>query len=117
MVAAASGGVAAVLFLVYVIVIVVEIAAMWKVFEKADRPGWGAIVPFYNAYLLCEIVGFSGWMMLLLFIPFVNIVFALVLYFKLAAAFNKGVGFGVGLALLSFIFAPILGFGSSQYVG
>ena len=30
------------------------IASMWKVFTKAGRPGWAAIVPVYNAMLLEE---------------------------------------------------------------
>ena len=27
---------------------VLMIAAMWKVFTKAGKPGWAAIVPIYN---------------------------------------------------------------------
>jgi len=34
-----------------------------------------------------------------------------------AKAFGKGVGFGVGLALLGFTFLPILGFGDAEYQG
>jgi len=30
---------------------VVEIAAMWKVFEKAGQPGWACIIPIYNIYI------------------------------------------------------------------
>ena len=42
--------------LFYLALIVVIIVAMWKVFEKAGQPGWAAIVPFYNMYVLtCEI--------------------------------------------------------------
>jgi hypothetical protein len=36
---------------------------------------------------------------------------------RLAKSFAKGVGFGLGLVFLSFIFYPILGFGSAQYQG
>lgn len=28
--------------------IIVSIVAMWEVYSKAGRPGWAAIVPFYN---------------------------------------------------------------------
>ncbi len=34
-----------------------------------------------------------------------------------AKAFGKGAGFGVGLALLSFIFFPILGLGDAECQG
>ncbi|GAA3435391.1 hypothetical protein [Kutzneria kofuensis] len=52
-----SPAVAIILALVYVAVIVFEIAAYWKVFEKAGRPGWGAIIPIYNLYLLLKVAG------------------------------------------------------------
>jgi hypothetical protein len=50
-------------------------------------------------------------------IPFVNFIIAIILIIDLAKSFGKGVGFGIGLILLSLIFFPILGFGSAQYQG
>ena len=50
-------------------------------------------------------------------IPFVNFIIAIILLIDLAKSFGKGVGFGIGLILLSVIFFPILGFGSAQYQG
>jgi hypothetical protein len=29
----------------------------WKVFTKAGQPGWAALIPFYNAYMLTKIAG------------------------------------------------------------
>jgi hypothetical protein len=49
-------------------------------------------------------------------IPFVGIVFAFIAFIDLAKNFGKGTGFGVGLVLLSFIFFPILAFGSARYM-
>ena len=108
-----SGGVLFFNFLLAVFMIFV----LWKIFEKADKPGWAAIVPFYNTYTMVELSGFNGWMFLLLFIPFVNIVFAIILMIKLAENFGKGGGFAVGLILLSIIFLPILAFDDSIYQG
>ncbi|MFT5424724.1 MAG: hypothetical protein ACI89L_002522 [Phycisphaerales bacterium] len=114
----AAGGIAALLFLVvYLGIIVLIIAGMWKMFAKAGQPGWGAIVPIYNMYLLCKIAGRPGWWILLMFIPLVSIVVAIVLMLDLAKAFGKGVGFAIGLIFLGFIFIPILGFGSAEYQG
>lgn len=104
-----------ILIILYIVFVVFEIAAMWKVFTKARRPGWGAIIPFYNSYLYCKIAGRPGWWLLLLFIPLLNFVIAVVLALDFAKAFGKSTGFGIGLCLLSFIFIPILGFGSSAY--
>ncbi len=30
---------------------------MWKIFTKAGKEGWPAIIPFYNMYILCKIAG------------------------------------------------------------
>src|SRR6267142_5416912 len=93
------------------------IVAMWKVFTKAGQPGWASIIPIYNLYVWCKIVGRPWWWILLMLIPFVNFIILIILIIDLAKSFGKGVGFGIGLALLGVIFWPILGFGSAQYQG
>src|SRR5213075_626513 len=93
------------------------IVAMWKVFTKAGQPGWASIIPIYNLYVLCKIVGRPWWWILLMLIPLVNFIILIILIIDLAKSFGKGVGFGIGLFLLGVIFFPILGFGSAQYQG
>jgi hypothetical protein len=118
MLAAGDGtGVGIVGIVIYIALIVLIIAGFWKVFEKAGQPGWAAIVPIYNAYVLCKIAGRPGWWTILFFIPIVNFVIAVIVSLDVAKSFGKGAGFGVGLLLLGFIFYPILGFGDAQYVG
>ena len=34
------------------IVIVLSVAGLWQTYVKAGQPGWGAIIPIYNAYLI-----------------------------------------------------------------
>ena len=41
--------------IVILIFAVVLIIANWKIFSKAGEPGWAAIVPFYNQYVLFKI--------------------------------------------------------------
>ena len=96
---------------------VLAIVAMWKIFEKAGEPGWAAIIPFYNLYVLFKITWGNGWKFLLLLIPFAGIVFAIITIVKLAKAFGKSGGFAVGLIFLSIIFYCILAFDQSQYLG
>ena len=93
------------------------IAAMWKVFEKAGQPGWAAIVPLYNIYIMLKIGGKPGWWFLLLLIPFVNIIFLIWTYNMVSKSFGKSEGFTAGLVFLGIIFWPILGFGDSVYQG
>ncbi len=97
-------------------VVVFLIASIWKVFTKAGQPGWASIIPVYNAYILLKIAGRPGWWLLLYFIPVVNFVIAIIVSIDVAKAFGKGGGFGLGLALLSFIFYPILAFGDAAYI-
>src|ERR1700734_339301 len=97
--------------------LVLYIAAYWRVFEKSGQPGWALLIPFYNSYVLIKIAGRPGWWLLLFFIPLVNFLMLLVISIDIAKVFGKTVGFGFGLWLLSFIFYPILGFGSAVYNG
>lgn len=113
-----GGGIGLIVFLLfYLAIIVLVVAGMWKMFEKAGQPGWAAIVPIYNTYILCKIVGRPGWWVVLLLIPYVNFIFLIIISLDLAKSFAKGVGFAIGLILLSPIFVCILGFGSAEYQG
>ena len=113
--AAAAAGVGIVMVLVYLAVIILIIVGLWKIFEKAGKPGWAAIVPVYNVIVLLEIVGKPIWWLLLLFVPCVGIVIAIMMYIELAKCFGKDTAYGLGLAFLGPIFIPMLGFGSAQY--
>jgi hypothetical protein len=117
--AAAAGAVAALfggaMLFIWLLVLVVVIAGMWKAFEKAGKPGWGAIVPIYNLILLCEIAGRPLWWFVLLIIPCVGVVMLLIVNIDIAKKFGMGAGFGVVLWLFPFIGWPILGFGGSRY--
>ena len=101
--------------LVWLAILIVVIAGWWKMFEKAGKPGWAAVVPIYNAIVLLEIAGKPLWWIVLFFIPFANIVAAILVSIAVARNFGKSDLFAVGLIFLGFIFYPILGFGDAQY--
>jgi hypothetical protein len=96
---------------------VIAVAGMWMTFVKAGHPGWAAIIPIYNIYILLKIAERPIWWLILYFIPFVNIVASIIVSIDVAKKFAKGTGFGIGLALLPIIFYLILGFGSARYQG
>jgi hypothetical protein len=104
-------------FLVMSVIIIFLIAALWKVFRKAGQPGWAAIIPIYNLYILLKIANKPGWWLLLFIIPVVNLVMAIIVWIEVAKAFGKSAGYGLGLAFLGIIFLPMLGFGSARYIG
>lgn len=114
---AAMLGYLAVLLVVYILVVI----AMWKVFTKAEKPGWASLIPVYNMVVMYQIVGLNPWLLLLYLIPFVNWIAALVLSImlnvKLAKVFGKSTGFAIGLIFLNPIFLLILGFGDAKYIG
>jgi Family of unknown function (DUF5684) len=112
-----GSGPGAAFWIVWCAIIVFEIAAMWKVFTKAGKPGWAAIIPIYNAIVLLQIAGKPVWWFLLYFIPLVNIVIAIIVTHNISKNFGQGVGFTLGLIFLSFIFYPILAWGDAQYLG
>ncbi len=105
------------IFLIYFAVIALMVASMWKIFTKAGKPGWAAIVPLYNTIILLEISGKPLWWIVLLFIPLVNFVVIIMLLVALAKSFGKDTGYAIGLLFLGIIFFPMLAFGDATYVG
>lgn len=127
-----------VLLILFILVIaIVLIVANWQIFSKADKPGWGSLIPIYNLYIMSDIafgnknyfianlilivVSYIGGALEISFLSSLASLITFVLYIiysvKLSKAFGKGGGFSVGMVLLPFIFLPILGFGSAKYIG
>lgn len=102
---------------VWLAVTILVLASWWKIFTKAGKPGWAAIIPIYNLVVFLEVVNRPIWWIVLLFIPVVNVVMGIILANDLARAFGKGVGWTIGLIFLGFVFFPILGFGSDPFLG
>lgn len=97
---------------------VLVIAGLWATFSKAGKPGWAAIIPIYNIYVWLKVAGRPGWWLILMLIPFVNIVMSIIVSLDVAKSFGKSGVFGFfGLWLFGFIGYPMLGFGSAQYQG
>ena len=146
----ALGGIAIVLFLIQILIgltcLIVTLIAQAKVHQKANKPGWTAIIPYYAQYVRAEIGGnvtyfwpffiaslvsgacsiaeYSENEMVMLIASLfstVSAVVALVYHIKmdrnLALAFGKNSGFTVGLVLLPVIFYPILAWSQAEYIG
>lgn len=104
--------------LFWLVFIVLVIVGLWKTFQKSGKPGWAAIIPFYNAYIMIKIAGKPGWWLILYFVPVVNLIIHIIVSISFARAFGRSVAFGL---ILIWLFLPIgaliLGFGKSKYVG
>lgn len=109
-------------------------------YPKAGKPWWNAIVPFYNIWVLLEIVRRPRWWIfplllsglsaevlgevsdipgglavLVVLLNVVQWVFVVLVANALARSFGQGIAFTVGLSLLPFVFLPLLAFGSYTY--
>ena len=109
------GVVLPVFFLFLIAVVVLYIAAYWKVYAKAGEPGWGSLIPIYNVYLWLKMANRPGWWLLLYLVPLVNVVIAVIVHLDVAKAFGKSTGFAILLILFGFIMVPVLAFGPSVY--
>jgi hypothetical protein len=102
------GGSEIVIFLLLLVFLVFIVIGTWKTFEKAGEPGWAAIIPFYNYYIMARMAGKDGWWVILCIIPYVGLIFQIILMNNIAKGFGKGGGmvlamvFGIGWMMLGF---------------
>lgn len=100
---------------VAIVIGLITLVSMWKIYEKAKQPGWSAIIPIYNVLVQLRIVKRPWWWLILLIIPFINVIFGIIITYDLAKAFGKGVGYTLLLIFLPFIGYPMLAFGDATY--
>ena len=94
-IAAGIGSIIGILFLylLYFALIAFYIFCMWKIFVKAGKPGWAAIVPVYNILIELEITRLPWWFLLLMFVPLANFVILIFIMLALAKVFGKSTAF------------------------
>lgn len=127
------GSILIIMLIILIPIIIFEIIATWKFYQKCGRKGWECIIPFYNSWILTEIAGLNWWWFLLLvasptvkilfsdaesislIISLVNIFASFVCYYNIAKKFHKDTGFAVLMTLFPGIAIPIMAF-SKNYV-
>lgn len=99
-----------------VFIIVLRLVSYWKLFVKMGIAGWKGIIPIYNYICFCKAsMGKKKYAWLLL-IPYVNIIFILILFCNIAKVFGKDTGIQVLTALLPGFMIPLMAFDDSNYV-
>ena len=121
-----------ILALVLIAILVLYIIGLWKLFKKAGKNGWEAIVPFYNTWVLVEIAGLNWWYFL---IAISGTILSIVgidglsglttlasaavnffIFYNLAKRMKKSeVAYGVLAIFFAPIMAMILGFSKDKY--
>jgi hypothetical protein len=120
-----SPALAWIIIIAVIAVIVLMIVSTWKVFEKAGKPGWAAIIPIYSTIVMVQISKKPMWWAAILLLggiipvvgPIAALVGGVIINMAVAKSFGKSEGFGVGMALLGLIFWPMLAFSDAKYEG
>ncbi|MDT7833343.1 signal peptidase I [Flavobacteriaceae bacterium S356] len=60
----------------------------WKLYQRAGRKPWEALIPIYNGFVLMEIIKRPRWWILLLFIPIVNLLMFPIIWIETARSFG-----------------------------
>ncbi len=118
---ATLAGVSIVVWLILVAIGILQVVARWKVFKKANVPGYESLIPVHSDIVEMQLGGIStGWWFLNLLAVCCGIG-PIILHFwrsiAISKAFGKGTGFGVLMGFFPYVCYPILAFGSAQYVG
>ena len=103
--------------LIFIAVILFYIYCLWRLFEKAGRPGWESIIPVYHSYIMItKLAKLEWWYLLLLFVPVVNIFAIFKIQIEMAKNFGKSIMYGVGLVFFGFILLPMLALGDAKFI-
>lgn len=110
------------------------LVGLWKMFVKAGQPGWAALVPVYNLYVLLQIVGLPiHWFYYFVILSLVSVVIpplgmftsigSLVLSFYVVRLLLRAYGQSAEtINVIINLFVPFIltyraGFGPAQYLG
>lgn len=95
----------------FIFTLLASIIGLWKIFEKAGRPGWEILIPFYNFYIWIKIVKKPLWWFIFILIPFINVFMVLLLIVEILKCFGKhGLGDQALGVIFPFVYLPYLGF-------
>lgn len=92
---------------------------LWKLFVKAGRPGWEALIPVYSFYVMLKLTGRPMWWMILYFIPVINIIVYISMLIDFAKCFGKfSFAEHVASIAIPFVSYPVWGFDKkTNYLG
>ncbi|SFW12625.1 signal peptidase I [Sinomicrobium oceani] len=76
-------------FLFFLILQIVHFAGTWKLYQKAGRKAWEALIPVYNAIVLMKIINRPVWWVILLFIPIINLIMFPVVWVETARSYGR----------------------------
>lgn len=105
--------------IIFLILVLISFAGLYKLFEKAGLPAWKALIPVYNFCVLSKIIDKPWWWGLIMIVPGVNLIMYGVYGFNVARAFGRRSTGDLWFAsLLPYVFFVMIGFDNNvKYVG
>ena len=89
-------------FIFFLVVQLVHFGGSWKLYQKAGRKSWEALIPVYNAIVLMQIIRRPKWWVILLFIPIINLMMFPVIWVETLRSFGKNSSLDTALGILTF---------------
>ena len=89
-------------FILFLAVQLIHFGGSWKLYQKAGRKSWEALIPIYNAIVLMEIIRRPKWWVVLLFIPIINLMIFPVVWVETLRSFGKYSSLDTALGILTF---------------
>lgn len=76
-------------WLLFILIIqLIHFLGTWKLYVRAGRKAWEAIIPIYNAIVLMQIINRPKWWVVLLFIPIINLLMFPVIWVETIRSFG-----------------------------
>lgn len=99
------------------IIIIIQIISLFRLFRKAGVPCWLAIIPICNFWTMAKLLKMRGWTIIFFAIPFIDIIYSIRFYYKMAKAYNRGVLMTLALVICPPVAMLIMAFSSkTKYV-
>lgn len=109
-------------FIIFVLILpilfTIPIGFCWNLFEKAGHKGYNTLIPYYNLYILLEIIGKEKkwWWYVFLIFPYINVFTLWLMEIELTKCFGKNKILDFFLAVVvPFVYFPILASKDPEY--
>ncbi|MBS1934775.1 MAG: S26 family signal peptidase, partial [Bacteroidetes bacterium] len=78
-----------VLIIIQLLIVTFPAAGMYKMFQKANIPGWKALIPFYNTWIIFSLTKRPRYLFFLQFIPIAGWFISMSIFVEFAKTFGK----------------------------
>ncbi|MFA9188596.1 signal peptidase I [Flavobacterium magnesitis] len=92
------------LLIVFIIIQFIHFFCTFKLYVKAGRKSWEALIPIYNAVILMQIINRPKWWVFLFFIPVINLIMFGVVWVETIRIFGKNSIYHTLLVIFTFGF-------------